>query len=430
MREEVTKNFTETLGLFVTRSGYNTAQLARLSGLPRMTLVNWLEGQVQKPRNWEDVVRLAQGLGLTQNETSDLLQSAKFPPFSQLQGQVKVGKEHNLFTFWSEKETPSTKLSPFQVIPDLPTFVGRTAAQQKISSWLTDNQQSRLILIEGMAGVGKTVLAARMAYQLRSLWPDGILWARLDTSSPMTILHLFAETYGQTVTAYNDLDSRSAFVRDTLSSKQALIVLDNVQSSSDIKYLLPPSGSSSVIITTRRRDLVVHGALRLYLEPFTSAEALNLFALFLGEENVYQEQPVFEEIANYVGYLPLGIDIAASRLALEPGWTPIDFLTSLARKGNSATSLMTQDGRCLSSALSTTFNLLTPNMQQFLTAIGRIDDAEFSIERAAKAANVAIVVAEEYLRTLFCLSLVRRGHSECYRMIPVVREYVRVLSGN
>lgn len=47
-----------------------------------------------------------------------------------------------------------------------------------------------------MAGAGKTTLAAHLAYQLRPHFPDGILWARVDISDPMSILSTFANAYG------------------------------------------------------------------------------------------------------------------------------------------------------------------------------------------------------------------------------------------
>lgn len=36
--------------------------LGRMSGVPKATVVNWLEGRVARPRRWQDVVRVADAL--------------------------------------------------------------------------------------------------------------------------------------------------------------------------------------------------------------------------------------------------------------------------------------------------------------------------------------------------------------------------------
>lgn len=76
---------------------------------------------------------------------------------------------------------------------------------------------------------GDNSWAVHLAYQLRAEFPDGVLWARVDTSDALTILAQFAAAFGKDVRDYHDLDSRAAIVRTLLSDKRVLIVLDNAE---------------------------------------------------------------------------------------------------------------------------------------------------------------------------------------------------------
>ena len=317
----------------LTRSGYNACQVARLAGLPRRTVANWQDGVVTRPRNWQDVVKLAITLRLPRNEANKLLAAAGYPPLAQLQQQAKNEAEQSLFTFWAEAKAAPEKRSPFQVIPNLPTFVGREEMLQTVQTWLLAEQHTTPYVLEGTAGAGKTVLAAKLAYQLRDQFPDGVLWARPDTTNALTILQQFAEAVGRDVTNYEDVHSRSAVVRQLLADKRALIVLENVPGSEALEPWLPPSGSCAVLITSRRRQLAAISDTNLpHVTEFAEAESLALFSKILGEASVVHERAVFVELANLLGHLPLAIDIAACRLAYEPGWTATEFLAHLSRK--------------------------------------------------------------------------------------------------
>jgi hypothetical protein len=60
--------FTTILTQFVQRSAYTPGQLASLSTVPKMTIVNWLNGRVIRPRGWQGVVELAAAMRLTEAE--------------------------------------------------------------------------------------------------------------------------------------------------------------------------------------------------------------------------------------------------------------------------------------------------------------------------------------------------------------------------
>ena len=76
------QTFAELLTEYMDRTGIGDAELARRIPVSRPTLVRWKEGVTTRPRYREDVVRCAELLRLTEEETDELLLAAGFAPES------------------------------------------------------------------------------------------------------------------------------------------------------------------------------------------------------------------------------------------------------------------------------------------------------------------------------------------------------------
>lgn len=423
-------SFSEILNAYVVRSAYRPGQLARLTGVPQMTIVNWLEGRVKRPRTWQDIVRLARALHLSWRETDTLLTAAGYPPVKHLQRQTADEQERALFRVWAADNTTVNKAAPFQAIPDLATFVGRDMLLTRLQKLLLADYHAAPYLLTGTVGIGKTALTVRLAHLLRSHFSDGVLWARLDTMPLPAILQLWGDAYGRDISLYEDIDSRSTAVRELLASKQALIVLDNVQDHEQLAPLLPAGGACAVLVTSRRRNLLAlpenH---RFAVESFTEAEAMALLARVLGEKRVQQEQAALQEIAIVVGNHPLALDLAACRLAYEEDWQTAVLLEQLHDE-NQRLALLTYGGRELHIALETANSLLPLALQHFFVSLAcGIRGLDFCVTEAAAVTGGTLETAVTYLRDLFCLSLLQRGQDARYRMIPVVQDFARSKRG-
>lgn len=81
--------FAEKLTFYVHRSAYSAGQLAHLSGVPKMTIVHWLEGRVARPRRWQPLVQLLAALRLNEVEANEVLGAAGHPIVRALQAQVR-----------------------------------------------------------------------------------------------------------------------------------------------------------------------------------------------------------------------------------------------------------------------------------------------------------------------------------------------------
>ena len=407
----------DVLGQYVTRSGYTPGQLAKLSGIPKPTIVNWLEGRVRKPRGVNDLLRLTAVLHLQESEASNLLQSAGHPAIPELrQSAIQTGnsKRVELLAQWAEQPAQPVKQAPFQAMADLPYFVGRDAELSALTQALMKPEHATLYSLHGMGGIGKTALAIHLAYQVRAYFPDGVLWANVGMSDVMSVLGTFASAYGLDVSPYGDVSSRSRVVRELLADKHVLIVLDNVNSSEKISPLLPPTGTCAVLVTTRRHDLsALRGATRFMMTPFDAAKAESqaLFARVLGDDRVDRERQLFAELADLLGHLPLAVDIAAGRLAYEPGWSTSDFLQRV-RQERRRLSELTYEDQSVRLSFNTSYNALPVEIQHFFATLGCFVGHSFDDQAAAAVANVPIEDAQDYLRQLFAMSLVQqaRGH--------------------
>ena len=73
-------NFGELLTEYMERTGIGDAELARRVQVSRPTLLRWKEGVTTRPRYREDVLRCAEILRLTPEETDELLLATGYPP--------------------------------------------------------------------------------------------------------------------------------------------------------------------------------------------------------------------------------------------------------------------------------------------------------------------------------------------------------------
>lgn len=92
--------FAALLAGHLRQSIYSYSQLAQLSGVPKRTIVNWLDGSVQRPRRWQSVVRLALAFRLTAAETDALLCAAGLPALKTLRSQCSQLEDVALLRHW------------------------------------------------------------------------------------------------------------------------------------------------------------------------------------------------------------------------------------------------------------------------------------------------------------------------------------------
>jgi tetratricopeptide (TPR) repeat protein len=122
--------------------------------------------------------------------------------------------------------------------------------------------------------------------------------------------------------------------------------------------------------------------------------------------------------------LPLALAIVAGRLAYEPGWSTADFLSRMQTDARRLKELQSEDQNVRLS-FTASYELLPGEVQPFFDCLSHFGGEDFSPTAAAAAAGILLEDAQDYLRTLYRLSLVQSGRAGRYRLHPLLRDYAR-----
>ncbi|WP_091039505.1 AfsR/SARP family transcriptional regulator [Glycomyces harbinensis] len=239
---------------------------------------------------------------------------------------------------WTPPAQPRIEVrSPAAVTPrelpaDVTAFTGRENELRDLeAARLGDEAEgippASIVVLSGMAGVGKTASAIHWSRRVAGDYPDGQLFldlrghAGVPTLRPIEALAAMLRTLGlddDQVPA--DADQAAARLRTATAGRRMLLLLDNARSAEQVTPLLPSGPGSLVIVTSRNHlgDLLArHGGFHLPLRPLDTEEAVSLLKSLLRLPRSAR-RPEIDELARRCGYLPLALRIAAANLVHGP----------------------------------------------------------------------------------------------------------------
>jgi tetratricopeptide (TPR) repeat protein/transcriptional regulator with XRE-family HTH domain len=221
-------------------------------------------------------------------------------------------------------DRPSASATLSQLPPRPATFTGRAEFLAIISGYLSPggvpHPSVPVLTIDGMAGVGKTALAVRAAYDAAENYPDGQLFIDLhgftegvEPEDPATVLARVLRSLGVPGQRIPDtLDQRSALYRTRLAGKRMLIVLDNATSAGQVTPLLPGTAGCAVLTTSRSR-LGLAATRSLTVDPLSADEAVALFTELAGPAGRAEDPELVRSVVELCDRLPLAVQIVAAR---------------------------------------------------------------------------------------------------------------------
>jgi predicted ATPase/DNA-binding SARP family transcriptional activator len=233
---------------------------------------------------------------------------------------------------------PRQLASPPLPIPPGSLLLGRETLIASTIEHLTGSP-GRLVTLTGPGGVGKTRVAIHVAHPLASTCPDGVWFCDLTTLMPGgSVDSTVASILGVDPMAGDRLlDRIVAFLRP----RRTLVVLDNCEHVLDgiaelVSGILDGTEHTRILATSRER-IRVPGEQRQPVEPLAvptgdepTGLAIQLFTdRACAADPTFRLKPVQAEVAELcrlLGGLPLGIEMAAARIAAR---TPADILTEL-----------------------------------------------------------------------------------------------------
>ena len=114
--------------------------------------------------------------------------------------------------------------------------------------------------VQGMGGIGKTVLAAALAQnsEVRRAFLDGIYWLTVGQTPSLLSLQgqLFRQLNGSQQAFTTEQEGKDA-LRDALEGRQALLVLDDVWSVDHADPFSVTSPPARLLVTTRNSEVLV-----------------------------------------------------------------------------------------------------------------------------------------------------------------------------
>jgi len=315
---------------------------------------------------------------------------------------------------------------PRTLPPDPPRFAGRCRELETAARHLRGAGAARALIVTGMAGVGKSSFAIRLAHTVAAHFPDGQLYLDLRDTPAQAALGVLLEVLGVAPGAIPDsIEGRAGLYRSLLTGRRALVVLDNAETGDQVRPLLPGAPGCRVLVTSRDglSSLVASDLVEsLTLGPLPAEEAAELLARRIGTARVAAEPAAVDDIVAACGRLPLALALVAGRAAACPGFA----LTALGDELRDAHGLDAVAG--VRTAFDKSFRRLPPGAARLFRLLGLAVGPDVTTTAAASLAALGVREVRPLLDELVAARLLVEHRPGRYAMHPLVRSYAGELA--
>ncbi|MFF4036646.1 NB-ARC domain-containing protein [Streptomyces sp. NPDC001816] len=386
-------------------------ELAERSGLSVRAIRNLETGHTARPRR-QSLLLLAEALGLPSRDAGRLLRlpragSPPTPPDAAVPAELPAAPRHRL--------------------------VGRDALTAELTALLarTEPGHGRPAVVVGPPGAGKTSLALRAAHELRGLFPDGQVFVDLHSASslpfsPDVLVRRILRSLGGAPAPENPEEAR-ARLRDALSRRRVLVVLDNVDSEAQVRPLLVDGGRSGVLVAARRELSALSDGFHRRIGALHRQDAHRMLADLVGTARIRAERPAARSVVESCAGLPLALHIAGLWLTARPHRSLGDLADRLADERERLRQLHVGD-LSLHTSVTAYYRPLPPPLRTALRQLADIQgdfDVQEMTTRVAPSRRLAMDLLEELLhRQLVQAGEPDRNGQIRYRVYDAVRLYV------
>ncbi|MFE1310956.1 NB-ARC domain-containing protein [Streptomyces sp. NPDC058755] len=386
-------------------------ELAERSGLSVRAIRNLETGHTARPRR-QSLLLLAEALGLPSREAGRLLRlpragSPPPPPDAAVPAELPAAPRHRL--------------------------VGRDALTAELTALLarTEPGHGRPAVVVGPPGSGKTSLALRAAHEVRGLFPDGQVFVDLHRASSLpntsdVLVRRILRSLGGAPAPENPEEAR-ARLRDALSRRRVLVVLDNVDSEAQVRPLLVDGGRSAVLVAARRELSALPDGFHRRIGALDRQGAHRMLADLVGTARIRAERPAARSIVESCAGLPLALHIAGLWLTARPHRSLGDLADRLADERERLHRLHVGD-LSLHTSVTAYYRSLPPPLRTALRQLADIQgdfDTQEMTTRVTPSRRLAVDLLEELLhRQLVQAGEPDRNGQIRYRVYDAVRLYV------
>ena len=204
-------------------------------------------------------------------------------------------------------------------------LIGVEGTKSALLTALADTEDRRTINLVGLGGLGKSALADAVCRDLsEGLQFEHIFWVKVPSvrmipeANEVVYAALLGSINDQLSGEYADHDASNheRIVRDYLQQKQCLLVIDNVEASEHLHFLIQKLGDlspSKILITSRARFVGQAGVNQILLEELQESDAFALirhWADHRGQTELAEaDKPTLQAIYDVTGGNPLALKL-------------------------------------------------------------------------------------------------------------------------
>ncbi|APU16147.1 MULTISPECIES: ATP-binding protein [Actinoalloteichus] len=347
---------------------------------------------------------------------------------------VQVGTVHGDVTWLLPTEQRPV---PHQIPAGPGRFVNRVAELSAVDELLRDAgaDSTWIIVLTGLAGVGKSALARRWARDAGDRYPGGQLYIDYSTrrtEAGTAVGDALAEclrglgVHREHIPA--ELAERTALFRTRTATQPVLVLLDDVTEAAHVEPLVPNSPGSAVVVTSNARLTEADfetDARMVVLDPLDDAGGAELLTRFCGEERIGREPSASTALVRLCGGLPIALRVAAARLTARPHATVASLVAELADERRRLRALSSRGERTVSTVFDHAYRSLPAEAALVYRRLGLLPGPDASVDTAALAADVDESTARSALAVLVDANLVTEEPGERYRLHDLVRLHAR-----
>ncbi|HEX3779467.1 MAG TPA: BTAD domain-containing putative transcriptional regulator [Pseudonocardiaceae bacterium] len=285
-------------------------------------------------------------------------------------------------------------------LPHQPMLLGRAGVLNELAAAFAEplGEGPGVVVLHGMAGVGKTATAIGVATRLADRFPGGGFFLAADA---------------------DDAQRRAVLARVERAGR-CLLVLDDVTARTPVRALLPANPAASVLITSRYRGRHLPFAARVQLLPLAEDHAREVFGRVIGLPRAQREPQALRRLVAATAGVPAILLSFAEYLSRRPTWSLAGFADSL---------LSANGDRSIGVHLRALFDRDYADLDSLLakvlrTAAGQ-PRGELTTGTVAALTELPMRRAELLLEELVDRSLLDSSAPARYTFPPLVRSYVR-----